>query len=66
MKRKYIIVEQVGKVNTKFKVTNPDKIEFWKMIAQKASGSVGLVITKIIEEGEEEVKMIKEKEVYKK
>lgn len=51
MKKKYIIVRQPGKINATFKVTNPEKIEFWKMIARRASGSVGLVATKIIEEG---------------
>lgn len=52
MKRKYIIVRHIGKMNSEFKVTNPKKIAFWKAIAQ--SGSSYAVKTQIIEEGYEE------------
>jgi len=51
MKKKYIVVKQMGKANATFKVTNPKKIKFWRMIAERVSGSVGLIKTEIIEEG---------------
>lgn len=40
-----IKVKQTGKANCEFVVRNPKKIEFWKMVAEKLSGTCGLVAT---------------------
>ena len=47
---KHIIVKQTGKVNRTFKVTNPKKIEFWKMMAVKVGPYGTWVRTEILEE----------------
>lgn len=47
-KRKYIIVKQTGRNNATFKVTNPEKIAFWKRLSE--AGGVSTT-TQIIEEG---------------
>jgi len=48
-KVKYIIVKQTGRNNATFKVTNPEKISFWKKLSEAGGEST---ITQIIEEGE--------------
>lgn len=46
---KKLLVRQSGKANCEFIVRNPEKIEFWKMVASKLSGSIGLIRTEVKE-----------------
>lgn len=44
-----ILVSQFGKINTKFIVKDPKKIEFWKMMSQRVSPIAILIKTEYIE-----------------
>lgn len=44
---KYIIVSQTGKLNRRFVVRDPEKIKYWKKLAENTGALGSMVITKI-------------------